>query len=119
MFHKEYIVRYLIVSIILAVVLFCLEYFGGAAVGIIPMGDGGECSQALTLGGCFVTTIYSFGPAESAPPVQRIVTSHPILLIVTFILRLIIVIPMTNLFFGNKDDFDYTEELGMNNTPHH
>ena len=114
MFHKKYIAKYLIVSIVLAVLLFCLEYFGGVAVGIIPMGSGGECSQALTLGGCAVTTIYPMGPGDSTTSqVHREITSHPILLVGTFILRLIIVIPLTNLFWGDKDDFDYTEELGM------
>ena len=113
MFHKKYLGRYLIVSVVLAVLLFALEYWGGTAIGIIHLGGGGECECYLTLGGCCVTTLYpmSRGDDPHPPRQQQIVSSHPILLIVTFILRFVIVIPLTNLIFCDKDDFDYTEEL--------
>ena len=115
--RKHKVLTYLTVACVITVFLFLLENVFGVAIGLIPLGGGGECKTYLSLGGNEVVESFPMSVAGESVSSggSNDIDFYFLTFAIMFVVRFIIIIPSSNFFLlSDKGDNDYLQEMQNN-----
>ena len=110
--NKHKWLKYSIINLIVGIILCASELIAKSGVGFIPFGSNAESMSKITLGGNVLVTIFPVLQAggDVFTDMSFEVHMNLLALIIMFLLRFIVIIPIVNFLEARKkNDLDYRE----------